>query len=57
MSPAVAWLIAEITKLVVQRVENAGKFNTLTQPEAEAMVISLSSGLKTSLPSPEDLEK
>lgn len=57
MSPALAWLIAEATKLVVQRVEQAGKYNTLTQAEADAMVVSLTQGLQVSLPSPEDLEK
>lgn len=57
MSPALAFLIAEITKLIVVRVEGAGKFNTLTQAEAEAMVAQLSAGLGTSLPTPEDLEK
>jgi hypothetical protein len=57
MSPAVAWLIAEMTKLLVQRIEGAGKFNTLTQAEAEAMVTQLSTGLSTSLPTPDDLEK
>lgn len=56
MSPALLWLIMEGTKLIVQRVEGAGKFNTLTQAEAEAMVTQLSSGLSTTLPSPEELE-
>lgn len=56
MSPYLAWLIAEVTKLVVMRVENQGKFSTLTQEEAEAMVLQLSDGLSTELPTPEELE-
>lgn len=55
MSPALAWLIAEATKLVVQRVEAMGKYNTLTQEEADAMVVTLSQSLPATLPSPEDL--
>jgi hypothetical protein len=57
MSPYVAWLIAEATKLVVQRIEEQGKFNSLTQDEAAAMVQTLSDSLIETLPDPEDLEK
>lgn len=56
MSPALAWLIAEMTKLVVQRIEGSGKFNTLTQAEADQMVVTLSGALSSTLPSPTDLE-
>jgi len=57
MSPAVAWLIAEIIKLTVQRIMDAGKFDSLTQEEAEAMIPTLTGELSTNLPSPEELEK
>lgn len=57
MSPALAWLIAEATKLVVQHVEAAGQYSSLTQEQADAMVVTLTSSLQASLPSPEDLEK
>lgn len=57
MSPALAWLIAEATKLIVQHIESAGKFNTLTQAEADAKLEELTQTLPPTLPSPEDLEK
>lgn len=57
MSPFVAWLIAEATKLIVQRIEAAGKLSSLTQAEAEAELQKLTDGLSVSLPSPEELEK
>lgn len=57
MSPALAWLIAEATKLIVQHIESAGKFNTLTQAEADAKLAELTQTLPPTLPSPEDLEK
>lgn len=57
MSPAVAWLIAELTKLAVTRIEQMGKFDSLTQAEAEAMVLDISGKLSTVLPTPEELEK
>lgn len=57
MSPALAWLIAEVTKLTVSRIEQIGKFDSLTQAEAEAMVQQIAGQLSTTLPSPEDLEK
>lgn len=57
MSPFVAWLIAEATKLIVQRIEAAGKLSSLTQAEAEAQLQTLTDGLSVSLPSPEELEK
>lgn len=56
MSPALAWLIAEATKLIVQHVEQQGKYNSLSQAEADAMVQTLTQSLPLSLPSPEDLE-
>ena len=56
MSPALIWLIAELTKLVVQRVSDAGKFNSLTEAEAEKMVLDIGASLSTSLPTPEELE-
>lgn len=56
MSPAVAWLIAELTKLALQRIEGSGKFNTLTQAEADQMVLTLTAALDSTLPSPTDLE-
>ena len=57
MSPALAWLIAEVVKLTVSRVQGAGKLNTLTQAEAEAELTKMTESLSTDLPSPDDLVK
>jgi hypothetical protein len=56
MTPAVAFLIAEGVKLIMQHLQNRGQLNTLTQDQAEAMVAQLAAALPTTLPSPEDLE-
>jgi hypothetical protein len=56
MSAAVAWLIAELIKITLQRIEGSGKFNSLTQAEADQMVVTLTAALSTTLPSPTDLE-
>lgn len=53
---ALAWLIAEIAKLVINRLSQAGKLNNLTQPQAEAEFESISAALPVVLPSPEELE-
>lgn len=56
MSRAVAWLIAELIKITLQRIEGSGKFNSLTQAEADQMVVTLTAALSSQLPSPTDLE-
>lgn len=56
MSKAVAWVIAELIKITLQRIEGSGKFNSLTQAEADQMVVTLTAALSTTLPSPADLE-
>lgn len=57
MTPAVVWLIAEMVRLAVEKIQATGKLNTLTQEEAEAMVAKMATGLPDTLPTPEDLEK
>lgn len=54
---ALAWLIAEMAKLVINRLAQAGKLNNLTQAQAEAEFASISAALPSVLPSPEELEK
>jgi hypothetical protein len=56
MSPALAWLIAELTKMVVLQVSNAGKYDSLTEAEAQSVALSIGATLSTALPSPQDLE-
>ncbi|MCI0422762.1 MAG: hypothetical protein L0312_26665 [Acidobacteria bacterium] len=55
MSPALAFLIAELVKLAVQRVSEQGKFNNLTEEEARAMAKQIGDALSVSLPTPEEL--
>lgn len=56
ISPWVAWLISELTMLAVRRLQEAGKFDTLTEEEAKAMALQIGNSLSTNLPTPEDLE-
>lgn len=56
MSPALAWLIAELTGMVVRRIADAGKFQNLTEEEARAIALDLGNSLSTNLPTPEQLE-
>lgn len=56
MSPALAWLIAELTKLAVLRVSEMGKFENLTEEEARQIALDFGKGLSTNLPTPEELE-
>ena len=53
---ALAWLIAETAKLVLNRLAQSGKLNGLTQAQAEAEFESISAALPAVLPSPEELE-
>lgn len=56
MNPAVAFLIAESIKILLNRLHDSGKFNTLTEAEARQMADDIGASLATSLPSPGDLE-
>ena len=56
MSPALVLLIAELIKLALQRIQEAGKFDTLTEAEAKAIAKEIGATLATKLPSPADLE-
>lgn len=56
ISPSVAWLIAEVTKITLLHIMESGKFDTLTEQEAKDMAAKLTGGLSTNLPSPEELE-
>ena len=55
MSPAVAWLIAEMVKLALDRIAAQGKFETLTEEEARGMAKQIGDSLSVSLPTPEQL--
>jgi len=57
MGPGVAFLIVELVKLGLNRVNQAGKFNTLTEDEAKAEFQAIAAGLPTTLPTPEQLEE
>lgn len=57
MSPAVAFLIAEMVKIMLQRLNDSGKYSNLTEEDARAIIDQISAGLSTTLPSPEDLER
>jgi hypothetical protein len=56
LAPATLWLIQETVKLVAAHLSQQGKFNGLTQPEAEAMITRIAAGLTTNIESPEILE-
>lgn len=53
---AIIFLVSESVKIILNHLGNTGKLNTLTQPQAEAMVKSLADNLPTALPTPEELE-
>lgn len=57
MNPAVAFFIAEAIKIMLQRLHDSGKYNTLTEDEAKQMIVDISASLESTLPSPGDLEK
>lgn len=57
MSKAAAWLIAEMVKILIQRLNDSGKYQNLTEEDARTIIDQISASLSTSLPSPEDLEK
>lgn len=57
MNPAVAFLVAEMVKLLLQRLNDSGKYQNLTEADARAIIDEMSAALSTSLPSPEDLEQ
>lgn len=56
MNRAAIWLAAEVLKITIQRLSAAGKHDTLTQEEAEAMAAKVGDSLSTVLPTPEELE-
>lgn len=56
MSPWAIWLLQELIKLGIERLQDAGKFNTLTEEEAKAMFSQIVAALPERVKSPEELE-
>lgn len=56
MTPGLAFLIAELTKMGIQLAMQHGSLDTLTQADAEATIKKIADSLQVTLPSPEDLE-
>lgn len=57
MSPFVIFLLQEVVKVTLRRINDSGKYNSLTEDEAKQAIADISAGLSTSLPSPGDLEQ
>jgi hypothetical protein len=57
MTKLLAFLIAEITRITIERLGNAGKFTNLTEDEAKQIIAQIDSTLQSALPSPTDLEQ
>lgn len=58
MNPNTAWFIAQLVMLGVNRLQQNGKYDSLTQSEAEAEVARITAQLQTKdsgLPSPQEL--
>lgn len=57
MNPAVAWLVSQLILQTITRLQQSGKYDSLTQEEAELEVARITAQLRTELPSPADLIK
>lgn len=57
MNPAIAWLISQLILQTITRLQQSGKYDSLTQEEAELEVARITAQLRTELPSPADLIK
>lgn len=55
MNPAVIWLISQLIGQTVNRLQQTGKYDTLSQAEAEDELQRVAASLSTNLPTPEDL--
>jgi hypothetical protein len=56
ITPAVAWLIAELTRLALLRLDQNGQLGTLTDEQAKAIVAQYEAAFPDILPTPEELE-
>jgi hypothetical protein len=56
LSTGAIFLIGEITKVVLDRLNATGQLGTLTEEQAKVIIQQTADSLLTSLPSPEDLE-
>lgn len=57
MNQWVAWLIGQTSIMILDRLRQTGKYDSLTEAEARAELARLTGNLSTELPSPEELEK
>ncbi len=55
MTPATIFLITEITRILLEKLQATGQLGTLTPEQANEMIVRISGQLETNLPSPEDL--
>lgn len=55
MRSATAWLISQLIISVIYRLQQAGKYNSLTQEEADAELARITAALSSDLPSPQEL--
>jgi hypothetical protein len=56
MSPWAIWFLTEGIKLLVGRLNDTGKYNTMTEEEAQAEFNTLVASLPAKVKSPEELE-
>ena len=56
MNPAAIWLAVELLKLGIDRLTKSGKYDGLTQEQAELQLKQIVDSLSTTLQTPEELE-